>query len=105
MSDSTDTTTTNAGHKTTLAKEHSKAGNAWTALAVFVILLLLLAIFILQNSNKVQINFLSFHGSLSFGVGMLLAAIAGSILTLLIGSVRILQLKSQRNRAVATHAW
>ena len=80
------------------AGKHSRIGTAWATLAVFVVLLLLLAIFILQNSNKVRISFFGFHGDLSFGVGMLLAAVAGSILTLLIGSIRILQLKSRRSK-------
>jgi uncharacterized integral membrane protein len=81
------------------AKEHSRVGTAWVSLLVFVLLLFLLAIFILQNSTKVQISFFGFHGNLSFGVGMLFAAIAGSVLTLLIGSIRILQLKARRRKA------
>ena len=99
--DSKATVTTKPEYQRSSEKEHSKVGTAWTSLAVFVVLLLLLAIFILQNSNKVGISYLGFHGSLSFGVGMLLAAIAGSVLTLLIGSVRILQLKARRKQAGA----
>lgn len=82
-------------------KDHSRVGTAWTSLVVFVIILLLLAIFILQNSSKVGISFLGFHGSLSFGVGMLFAAVAGAALTLLIGSIRILQLKARRKKVLA----
>lgn len=78
-------------------KEHSKVGVTWVSLAVFMIILLLLAIFILQNGTTVQIRYFGFHGSLPFGVGMLLAAVAGAVLTLLVGSVRIVQLKSRHS--------
>lgn len=70
------------------------------SLGAFMLILLLLAIFILQNSTSVQIKYLGFHGNLPFGVGMLLAVVAGSILALLIGSVRILQLKSRARRSM-----
>jgi uncharacterized integral membrane protein len=81
--------------------EHSKVGTVWMFLVIFVLLLLLLAIFILQNSTRVKISYFGFHGDLSFGVGMLLAALAGAVLTLLIGSIRILQLKSFKKKAIA----
>jgi uncharacterized integral membrane protein len=92
--------TTTIPDKSNNEKEHSKIGTAWVSLIVFVILLLLLAIFILQNSNKIKISYFGFHGNLSFGVGMFLAALAGSILTLLVGSARIIQLKSRRKKSI-----
>jgi uncharacterized integral membrane protein len=72
---------------------HSRIGNAWLALIAFVLILLMLAIFILQNSQKVEIKYFGAKGSLAFGLGLLFAAIAGSLLTILVGSVRILQLR------------
>ena len=74
-------------------KGRSKVGATWLILAFFMLLLLLLLIFILQNSSAVHINYFGAHGTLSFGVAMLISAVAGSILTLLIGSIRIVQLK------------
>jgi uncharacterized integral membrane protein len=71
----------------------SKIGTVWIALAAFVIILLLLLIFILQNSERVKIKYFGASGHIGFGVAMLLSAVAGAILTLLVGSARIIQLK------------
>src|SRR5579884_1690154 len=73
--------------------KHNRLASLWVALAISVLVLLLLMIFILQNSLSVRIHFLALHATLSFGVAILLAAIAGSILTLLVGTARIIQLK------------
>ena len=76
--------------------ERSKIGITWISLAIFVVVLLLLLIFIIQNSEPVRIKYFGVAGTLGFGVAMLLAAVVGSILTLLVGSARIIQLKSNR---------
>lgn len=76
----------------------SKVGLTWVTLAIFVVILLLLLIFILQNSKAVEIHYLGFSGSVGFGLAMLLSAVTGSILTLLIGSARIIQLKVAQRR-------
>lgn len=76
--------------------ERSKIGAVWITLAVFVFILILLIIFILQNSLTVQIHYFGAKGTLQFGIAMLIAAVAGSLLTLLIGSARIIQLKTRR---------
>lgn len=73
--------------------KHGRLATAWMTLAVSVIVLLFLMIFILQNNLQVRIHYLGLQATLSFGVAILLAAIAGSILTLLIGTARIVQLK------------
>jgi uncharacterized integral membrane protein len=85
-------------------EQPSKIGRVWVSLIIFVVVLLLLAIFILQNSEKVKISYFGFHGSLSFGVGMLLSALVGAVLTLLIGSIRIIQLKGQRKKRLPAHS-
>lgn len=78
---------------TTPQKHHSRVGVTWLSLGVFVIILLLLVIFILQNNNDVPIKYFGWNGSVPFGVSIVLSALVGAILTLLIGSIRILQLK------------
>jgi uncharacterized integral membrane protein len=79
-------------------RDHSTVGTIWTAIAIFVVLLLLLLIFILQNSKSVDIHYLGISGKVGFGVAMLLSAVLGAILTLLVGSVRIIQLTRERKR-------
>jgi uncharacterized integral membrane protein len=91
--------TTPPESKSTNETDHrSRVGMTWVALAAFTLILLLLAIFILQNSGQVEIKYFGAKGHLSFGVGMLLSALAGVILTLLIGSIRILQLRLDNKR-------
>ena len=74
----------------------SKVGQIWVSTTVFAVILILLIVFILQNNVAVKISYFGANGTLPFGVAMLIAAVAGSVLTLLIGSVRILQLRRQR---------
>ncbi len=82
--------------------EKSKIGAIWISLAISMLILLLLLIFIMQNSEPVRIKYLGASGTLGFGVAMLLAAVIGSILTLLIGTARILQLKAGRKSRIAS---
>jgi uncharacterized integral membrane protein len=91
------TDTTNLAHD-----RRSRVGTTWVMLSAFVIILLLLLIFILQNSKSIKIHYLGLAGNIGFGVAMLLSAVVGSIMTLLVGSVRILQLKlSNKHRREA----
>jgi putative membrane protein len=73
--------------------KRSRVGLVWITLAAFVLILILLLIFILENSQTVHFKYLGAHANIGFGVAMLLAAVVGAVLTLLIGSVRIIQLK------------
>jgi uncharacterized integral membrane protein len=68
-------------------------GNAWVALLVAAFVLLLLLIFILQNSQRADVRFLGAHGHLPMGVALLLAAVFGVLLVALPGTVRIIQLR------------
>ena len=70
--------------------------------ASFAVVLVLLLIFILQNSRTVQISYLGAHGHLPLGVALLLAAILGTLLVVIPGTARILQLRitARRHRAI-----
>jgi len=80
-------------------RRHSRAGAAWVALIVAAIVLLFLLIFVVQNSGLVQISYFGFEGTLSLGVAMIFAAIAGALTAGLLGTVRILQLRARARRA------
>lgn len=77
---------------------HSRSGALWTGLILSALVLLVLLIFILQNSNPVQVTFLGASGTLPTGVALLLAAIAGLLLVAIPGGVRILQLRRAARR-------
>lgn len=76
----------------------SRSGVLWAGLVLSALVLLVLLIFILQNSAPVQINFLGASGTLPTGVALLLAAIAGLLLVAIPGGLRILQLRRAAQR-------
>jgi uncharacterized integral membrane protein len=76
----------------------TRASAVWTALAVGVLVLIAILIFVLQNSAKVRINFLWMHGTLGLGIALLISAILGILLTLAVGTVRMLQLRRLAKR-------
>jgi uncharacterized integral membrane protein len=80
-------------------RKHSRAGAAWVALVVAAIVMIFLLIFIVQNSDPVDVRYFGFAGTLSLGVAMLFAAIAGALTAGLLGTVRILQLRARARRA------
>ena len=80
------------------ALRHSRTGGLWVGLILSALVLLLLLVFILQNSAPVQISFFAFDGQLPTGVALLLAAIAGILLVAIPGSIRILQLRRAARR-------
>lgn len=77
----------------------SRAGATWIALVGVGVLLVLLVIFILQNTQSVRVSFLGFDGTAPLAVCLLIAAAAGILLTALAGSLRILQLRHRVRRA------
>lgn len=84
------------------AKKHSRTGAAWVALVVAAIVMIFLLIFILQNSYPVQVRYFGFEGTMSLGVAMMFAALAGALTAGLLGTVRILQLRARARRATAS---
>lgn len=68
------------------------------ALSLFAVILLLLLIFILQNSRGVDLNFFGSHTHMPLGVAMLLAAVCGILLVALLESARIMRLRAAARR-------
>jgi uncharacterized integral membrane protein len=82
----------------------TRAGTAWVLACVAAFALLALIVFITQNLHPVEVSFLGWHGQFPLVVAVLAAALIGSVLTLILGSTRILQLRrtavrSRRERA------
>jgi uncharacterized integral membrane protein len=71
----------------------TRVSTARTALIVGTVVLVVLLIFIIQNTRAVQISFFGAHASLSLAVALLLAAIAGALLMAAAGTARITQLR------------
>lgn len=71
----------------------SRAGRVWTAVAVGAIILTVLLIFVLQNTEETEIEFLGWHFTMPLGVSLLFAAIAGLLIMASAGGARIWQLR------------
>jgi len=88
------------------ALRRTRMSGVWVGLALSAVVLLLLLVFILENEKKVDIAFFGAHGHLPLGVALLLAAVAGALLVLIPGTVRIMQLRrtARRHHAAAQRA-
>jgi len=78
--------------------KRTRTGGIWVAVGFFAVILLLLLIFILQNSAQVSVSYLGVHGHLPLGVALLLAAVCGVLLVVLAGTARIGQLRATARR-------
>ena len=70
----------------------SLPGRIWVALSALGILLLLLVIFIAQNTGRVAVRFLGWAGHPPLAVALLVAAVGGLLLGVIGGALRIWQL-------------
>lgn len=80
------------------APRATNAGRVWVSIAVATVLLILLIIFIAENSRSVTVSFLGAGGHISLALALLIAAVVGAAVTLLVGTARILQLRRQVRR-------
>ncbi|SPM29981.1 Uncharacterized integral membrane protein [Mycobacterium terramassiliense] len=71
----------------------TRAGALWTSLTVGFLTLILLLIFIAQNTSSASFAFFGWRWSLPLGVAILLAAVVGGLITVAAGTARILQLR------------
>lgn len=80
----------------------SRTSGIWIGVVGLGLVLLLLIIFIAQNTQKVSVAFLGWDGEAPLAVTLLIATVAGLFLTAAAGSLRILQLR-RRVRREAKH--
>ncbi len=82
--------------------EHSSAGDPlrgsrtsglWAGVVGLGVLLILLVVFVLQNTQKVEVAFLGWKGQAPLAAALLIAAAAGLLIAATAGSMRILQLR------------
>ena len=71
----------------------TRTGTIWVTVCAAALLTVALIVFLVQNTRTVKVHFLGLSGSTSLALMLLIAAVTGVLLTLVIGSVRILQLR------------
>ena len=76
----------------------SRTSGVWVATVGLGVVLLLLVIFIAQNTRRTTVSFLAWDGQVPVAVALLIAALAGLCLALLAGALRILQLRRRVRR-------
>lgn len=76
----------------------TRAGATWFGICVAALILVVLIVFMLQNTRSVEITFLAMHGNLPLAMALLVAAVGAAILTMVIGAARITQLRRLTRR-------
>ena len=76
----------------------TKTSIAWNSLIAGSIVLILLLVFILENTESVKIAYFGAGFHLPLGVALLLAAIGGALLVGIVGTARIMQLRRHARR-------
>lgn len=79
----------------------TRAGALWSALIAGFLVLIVLLVFVTQNTSPVDLAFLTWTWSLPTGVAILLAAISGGLVTALVGTARIFQLRRAAKKSLA----
>ncbi|MBZ5733215.1 lipopolysaccharide assembly protein LapA domain-containing protein [Nocardioides sp. TRM66260-LWL] len=78
----------------------SRTSGFYAATVGLGIVLVLLIIFIAQNTQRTTVRFLTFEGQASVAVVLLVATAAGILLTAIAGSLRIIQLRHRTKKVV-----
>jgi uncharacterized integral membrane protein len=80
------------------AVKFTRAAALWSAMIAGFVILILLLVFILQNTDSATVHFFAWQWNLPIGVGVLLAAVCGGLLTVAAGTARIVQLRRAAKR-------
>jgi uncharacterized integral membrane protein len=83
------------------AVKFTRTASIWTSLTAGFLILIVLLIFITQNTSTVQLAFVSWRWTLPLGVAILLAAVGGGLITVLAGTARMYQLRRAAKKNLA----
>lgn len=76
----------------------TRASALWVATGTALLLLILLIVFVLQNSTKVEVHFLGLSGTIPLGMALLIAAVGGGVVVAIAGMARVTQLRTNARR-------
>lgn len=76
----------------------TRASAAWVATGAALVLLTLLIVFILQNSEEVEVHLFGASGMIPLGMALLIAAVGGGVLVAIAGVARVTQLRLNARR-------
>ena len=78
----------------------SRLGSVWAGLWAAAVLAILLIIFMVQNTRDTRVAYFGLSGTTSLSVALLIAAVGGIVLTLLVGTARLTQLRRRAQRSL-----
>ncbi len=76
----------------------TRTGAAWLGICTAAVILVVLIVFMLQNTGSVAITFLWMHGSVPLALALLTAGVGVAITTIAVGEARIGQLRRVARR-------
>ena len=79
----------------------SRTSGLWATVIALGLVMLLLIIFVAQNTQKVNVSFLGWDGQTPLAVALLIAAAAGLFIAAVAGSLRILKLRRRVKRGAS----
>lgn len=71
----------------------TRAGAAWVGISLGAVVLVLLIVFMMQNTEPVEVVFLGMRGSAPLALTLLIAGVGVGLVALVVGSLRIGQLR------------
>lgn len=87
-----------AEHRVVATPPRTRISAAFSSFVAGAIILILLLIFILENTQSVKISWLGLGGHIALGVALLLAAVGGALLVGILGVARIGQVRRHSKR-------
>lgn len=77
----------------------SRTSGLWAGLLSMAVVLVLLIVFIAQNTQEVEVTFLGWSGRTSLALALLIAAVAGLFLAAVSASLRMWQVRRRVRRS------
>ena len=72
---------------------HTRTGATWFGICAAAATLVVLIVFMLQNTRSVEVTYLWMHGTLPLALALLIAGVGVTILAMAVGVARITQLR------------
>jgi uncharacterized integral membrane protein len=79
----------------------TRTSSTFIGLFAGTVLLIMLIVFLLENTQRAKVTFFGATGHLPLGLALLLAALAGALILGLVGTARIAQLRRRVKRSSA----
>jgi uncharacterized integral membrane protein len=78
--------------------DSTKVSTVWVAVVGTLVVLVVVLVFILENLHSVRATFFGAHWQIPLGVDLLFAAVLGGLVVVMVGALRMLQLRREARR-------